>query len=615
MDLSEPSENGLYRFDGYTVDAHNFVVEKDGSLVTLTPRAFDVLLILLKNAGQVVEKRQMFEEIWKDTFVTDNALTKVVKELRHALADSAESPRYIETVPKRGYRFIGSVERPEAVTAENAPSAHPDRKVWIVATIAVVVLTAIIWFAFTKADSSNAPATVAVLPFKPLDSESRDESLELGMAATLITRLSNLRNVVVRPIGSSRKFTDPAQDPIKAGQELQTEAVLDGSIQKVGDRIRVTARLIDVRSGATLWSEHFDDRFTDIFRVQDSIAQRITTVLALKLTRQEQEQLAKHMTENPEAYELYLHGQFYWHRRGRDWIQQSLNAYKLALEKDPNFALAHIGVADAYIMLSGHRRISTQEAETNAAPSIMRALEIDNTLAQAHNALAELQYQYRYDWRGAEDEFKIAIDLNPNIAWIRQAYGWFLMSEGRFDEANIQMELARQLDPSSLTLAMARGRLYYFSRQYDKAIQHYQHLFTLQPDEFNSNMILGDIYEQNGMYAEALECYLKVRELNGSTPEQISELRKAFEVGGREGFLRALLKDMDERAARNGRPGSPNNYAGIYTRLGDKDKAFHCLEQLFDQGDVSILQLKVEPANDPLRDDPRYAAAASADRA
>jgi TolB-like protein/DNA-binding winged helix-turn-helix (wHTH) protein/Tfp pilus assembly protein PilF len=612
VNLTEPSQNGRYRFDGFEVDTHDFVVVRDGEVVTLTPRAFDVLVLLLKNRGHVVEKRQMFDEVWKDSFVSDNALTKVVKELRHALADSAENPRYVETVPKRGYRFIGTLEEGPVVAVES-PTSKPapqsslsSRRYLVLAAIAIAAVVGLVWYASSGPDSRNTPATIAVLPFKPLDAESRDESLELGMAETLITRLSNLRDIVVRPIGSSRKFTDPAQDAIKAGQELQTEAVLDGSIQKVGDRIRVTARLIDVRTGATLWSEHFDDRFTDIFRVQDSIAQRITTVLALKLTRQEQERLGKHMTENPEAYELYLHGQFYWHRRGQNWIDESLKAYKLALEKDPNFALAHIGVADANIMLSGHRKISMQDAEANATPSIMRALEIDNTLAQAHNALAELKYQYQYDWRGAEDEFKIAIDLNPNVAWIHQAYGWFLMSEGRFEEANIEMETARRLDPSSLTLAMARGRLYYYSRQYDKAIQHFRHLFTLQPDEFNSNMILADIYDQNGMHAEALESYLKVRSLSGATPEQIDRLRTAFEAGGREGFLRALLRDMDERAAKTGR-GSPQNYAGVYTRLGDKDKAFYWHEQLFDARDASILQFKIEPINDVLRDDPRYA--------
>lgn len=614
MNSTEPSSSGLRTFDGFTVDAVNFVVKKEGEPITLTPRAFDVLLLLIRNAGQVVEKKQLFDAIWKDTFVTDNALTKVVKELRQALEDSAADPRYIETVPKRGYRFIATVETTVATpspgsdnVAETRQSSGKFAKLIAVATVIIAAAVAFGWYLSSATKGNEPPSTLAVLPFKPLDSESRDESLEVGMAATLITRLSNLREVIVRPIASSREFTDPKQDAIEAGRQLQTEAVLDGNIQRSGDRIRVTVRLLDVRSGATMWSEQFDDEFTDIFTVQDSIARRIATALSLKLTRREQEQLAKHMTDSPQAYEYYLRGQFYWNRRGENWIDESLKSYKLALEEDPNFALAHIGFADATILLSGHRRISMSEAEERAAPHIMRALELDNNLAQAHTALAELKYQYRHDWPGAEDEFKIAIDLNPNVAWTRQAYGWFLMSEGRFEEANTEMELARELDPSSLTVSMARGRLLYYSRQYDKALAHFRDLFAIQPDEFASNKILADIYEQKGMYAEAVECYLRMRSLSGSPPEQLEQLRVAFETAGYSSFLKALLEDFERRAARAGKR-APILYAGLYTRLGERDKAFYWHSKLFDEGDASILQFKIEPANDPLRDDPRYAA-------
>jgi TolB-like protein/DNA-binding winged helix-turn-helix (wHTH) protein/Flp pilus assembly protein TadD len=616
VNLTEPSDTTKYRFDGFTVDAQNFVVEKDGEVVALTPRAFDVLLLLLRSNGHVVEKRQLFDEVWKESFVSDNALTKIIKELRHALADSAEDPSYIETIPKRGYQFIGTLDeapyrlnrRDDATPAGDAV-ARPflsTAKIVVVSAIALIAITAAAWYAFNRQDTRDSPSTIAVLPFKPLDRESRDESLELGMAETLITRLSNLRDIVVRPIGSVRKFTDPEQDPIKVGEELQTEAVLDGSIQKAGDRVRVSVRLVDVRTGAALWSEQFDESFTDIFRVQDSIAQRIAGVLALKLSRREQEQLAKHMTDNPAAYELYLRGQFHWHRRGPDWINQSLNAYKLALEQDPNFALAHIGIADAYIMLSGHRRISMHEAEANAAPSITKALQIDDSLAQAHNALAELKYQYQYDWRGAEAEFKTAIELNPNVAWIRQAYGWFLMSDGRFDEANGEIERARQLDPSSLTLAVARGRLYYYSRQYDKAIQHFQNIAALEPDEVSSYMSLMNIYERNRIYPEAFEMFLKIQACNEIPQAEMDEFRRAFAEGGWDGVLRKVLREIDETAARTKRE-SPFNYAQIYTRLGDKEKAFYWFERVFAERDVSILQFKVDPAYDILRDDPRYA--------
>ena len=613
MTRKEP-DKPVYRFDGFVVDTQNFVVERNDQAVSLTPRAYDVLLLLLRNGGQVVEKRQLFDEVWKETFVSDNALTKVIKELRHALGDSAEEPRYIETVPKRGYRFIGTLSAngtpvPETRDLQPVPNQSSLRTtLGIVGMSALLVLAiAAIWVVIARRSGEPAasPKTIAVLPFKPLNAESRDESLEMGMAETLITRLMNVRDVVVRPIGSVRKFTDASADPVKAGEQLQTEAVLDGSIQKAGERVRVTVRLFDVRTGAMLWSEQFDENFTDIFRVQDSIAQRIASALALKLSRHEQEQLAKHMTENPHAYELYLKGQFLWHRRGPDWIEQSLQVYKQALDEDPNFALAHIGVADAYIMLSGHRRISMQDAEAKAGPSIMRALEIDNDLADAHNALAELKYQYQYDWRGAEDEFKKAIELNPNATWIRQAYGWFLMSDGEFERAAVEMDKARQLDPSSLTLTIARGRLYYFSRQYDQAIEYFRRVLALEPNDMSAHGALMSAYERAGRYPEALETFFKINGMDSEHANEKAEFRKAFADGGWDGFLRKNIEKLDAMHQTN--PGVAWTYAGLYTRLGDREKAFYWFEKVFDARDVAILQFKIEPANDVLRSDPRYA--------
>ena len=629
---SSISENGhIYHFDDVTVDGENFRVRRSGQIVTLTPRAFDVLSVLIKNGGRTVEKQELFESVWKDTIVTDNALTKIIKEIRHALEDSPEKPRYIETVPKRGYRFIGEIvhdkiasngeiANPETearvsqisspVIAENPPRPFFSRKALAVPAAVLIIIAGFAVWSFWRpkpADSGAPIRSIAVLPFKPLNAESRDESLEMGMAETLITRLSNVNQLVVRPISAVRKYTDPQQDPVKVGQEIWTEAVLDGSIQKAGERIRVTVRLTDVRRGTTLWSDQFDENFTDIFRVQDSIAERISSALMLRLSRQEKEGLVKHFTDDPEAYQLYLRGQLLWHGRRQNWIEQSLSYYQQALAKDPNFALAHIGAADCYIMLSGHRRLSMREAEERARPAIMRALEIDNDLAQAHNALAELKYQYEYDWRGAEKEFKTAIELNPNIAWIRQAYGWFLMTEKRFEEASVEMEKARQLDPSSLTINVGRGRLYYFSRQYEQAARHFQSIIAIEPNDRSLYLALYDVYQQSGMYAEALEAFLKFQELGGMPPAASEEFRQIFRRSGWHGFLRRRLEQMERQKAEGFRE-SPTSFADLYLRLGEKDKAFTMLEKVFEAREPSVLQFKIEPLYDPLRDDPRYAA-------
>lgn len=603
----------LFYFDDIAVDTENFRVVNAGKDVGLTPRAFDVLVFLIRNAGRVVEKSELFAEIWKESFVSDNALTKIVKEIRHALADDANDPRYVETVPKRGYRFIGEFKEslePHPLVSKTQPrerQTFPSNSTWVLIGGVIALAALAGWLLVRSRHTELSPPTVrsiAVLPFKPLNADSRDESLEMGMAETLIARLSNLRQIVVRPMSAVRKYSDLQQDPVKAGQEIQAQAVLDGSIQKVGDRIRVTVRLIDVRDGRSLWSQQFDESFTDIFDVQDSIAERVTNALSLELSKSEQEQLAKHFTEDASAYQLYLRGQLTWHGRRQNWINQSLDYYQQAVEKDPNFALAHIGVADAYIMLSGHRKISMQEAETKARPSIMKALAIDDSLAQAHNALAELKYQYEYDWAGAEKEFKKAITLNSNIAWIRQAYGWFLMSEGRFDEARAEMDKARELDPSSLTINVGRGRLYYYSRQYDQAIQHFQNIVAVEPNDASSYYSLYTIYQQKQMYREAVDSFVKFTTLNNADREVTQELQDAFTNGGWADFLRFRLKFWKKHA----KDGSiePFQFADLYARLGQKEEAFAWLEITFEVRDPLTLQFNIDPAYDSLRDDPRY---------
>lgn len=614
------SENHkLFSFDDVTVDRENFRVLKAGLLLTLTPRAFDVLVALLRQPGRVIEKRELFDQVWGDTVVTDNALTKIIKEIRHTLGDDADAPRYIETVPKRGYRFIGAVEEsghdtpPIERTLKLPPI--PSRRfafsklaLTLSAAGLIAILVLVAWLILRQDAANTVPSPIrslAVLPFKPLNAESRNESLEMGMAETLITRLSSLKQVVVRPMSSVRKYTDLQQDPVRAGQEVKAEAVLDGSIQKAGERIRVTVRLISVRDGRPLWSEHFDENFEDIFKVQDSIAERVTKALTLQLSSPEKEQLAKHYTESPEAYQLYLRGQLFWHGRRQNWIDQSLAHYQQALEKDPNFALAYIGVADCYIMLSGHRRISMREAEIKAKPNIMKALEIDDTLAQAHNGLAELKYQYEYDWTGAETEFKKAIELNSNVAWIRQAYGWFLMSAGRFNEAATEMEEARKLDPSSLTINVGRGRLFYYSRQYDQAVQQFQSIIAVEPNDSSAYFSLYTIYEQKQMYPEAVEAFLKSLSLGGVEPRVGEEFRETFRVSGWQGFLRKQLEILETRAKIN--QAAPYQFANLYVRLGQKDEAFVWLEKTFEARDSSTLQFKIEPAYDSLRNDPRYA--------
>jgi DNA-binding winged helix-turn-helix (wHTH) protein/TolB-like protein len=624
----------VLHFHDITVDPHEFRVLRGSTPIVLTPRAFDVLLVLIRNAGRVMEKQEIFEAVWKDTFVTDNALVKIIRELRNALGDDADDPHLIQTVPKRGYRFIAEVNRvnTEAPVGESRQSDEPSTPVVtspsnetkvtvaesatrslfagrfpLMALVALVFLAAVGGWLLYRQDSGGSVQTIrsiAVLPFKPLSSESRDESLEMGMAETLINRLSGLRQLAVRPITAVRKFTDESQDPVKAGVETQAEAVLDGSIQRSGDRIRVTVRLIEVSSGNALWSEKFDENFTDIFKVQDSIAERVTNALLIQLNGQEKSQLVRHETTNPEAYQAYLQCQLLWHGRRANWIEQSRQCYESVIARDPNFALAYVGAAEAYMMLSGHLMMGKREAAEKARPNIAKALEIDSSLALAHNALAELKYQFDFDWPGAEVEFKKALELNPNLPWIHQAYGWFLMSQGRFAEAQTEMDLAKSLDPSSITIDVGRGRLYYFMRDYEKARLHFEKLIELEPDDSSLRYALFTVLEQEKKYDEAVESVLAVFTRHGAPPEIAEEMRAAFRSGGWNGFLEKQLELQNRRPKID--PPAPWFYANHYTRLGRKEEAFLWLERSFEAGESGNLQLKIDPLYDGLRDDPRY---------
>ncbi len=682
----------IYVFEDFRFDTGEKTLKLRGTMIPITPKVFETLQLFVEHPGHLIEKDELMQRLWPDRFVEESNLTFNIKMLRKALGDDAQKPTFIDTVPKRGYRFIADVKRVEAneeqrrkgeeeketgLPADALSSVLPilsshllpvssSRKGAVVALadwrreaneyerreqdsastrpqesveqivrpelvpakpgsarkhfpkpkysfqlfgLATFLIGAVAFgyyfYGKKEGPSADGKKSIAVLPFKPLNADSRDEALEMGMAEALITSLSNLKQVVVRPMSAVRKYTDLQQDSIKVGQELQTEVVLDGSIQKAGERVRVTVKLIDVGTGMPLWSEQFDESFTDIFKMQDSIAERITNALALRLSRQEKEQLVKHYTDNPEAYQLYLQGEYLWLNRRKDnWAENALTYYQRALEKDPNFALAYIGIAECYIRLSGLRKLSGREAEINARSNIVKALEIDDNLAEAHNALAELKYQYEYDWAGAEKEFKKAIELNPNVAAIRLAYGWFLMSATRFDEAGAEIEKARELDPSSLTINISKGWFFYFSRQYDQGIQHFQNLITVEPNSPGSHHALSQLYQQKQMYREAFEAFIKHQSLIGMPPEEAEELQKAFKVFGFPGFLRKMLDTRETKAKTE--YVSPAEFVVPNTLLGQKDEAFAWLEKTQDERNPFIVHLKMNPVFDSLRGDPRF---------
>ena len=654
-----------YRFDSFQVDAANRQLRRNGEIVPLPAKAFDLLLALVENQGRLISKNELFTLIWRDQIVEESNLTVHISAIRKALGETKKSPHYITTVPGYGYRFDGEVMNLEAENEvvieretlshiviekveidDNSPQSaaslpldasaglqtakadvyappRPQRRIrWVespaqrvavglavfIILIGLTLLGYHLWSkraASTQLTSANQIKSIAVLPFKPLVADNQDESLELGMADTLIARLSNIREVNVRPISAVRKYAGLEQDATAAGREQKVDAVLDGSIQKSGDRIRVTVRLVSVGDGATLWADTFDDKIADIFTVEDSISERVAGMLAVKLTGEERALVATHSTNNAEAYQLYLKGRFFWKKRTGEAIKRGIDYLNHAVEIDPNYALAYAGLAESYELLANYSDYTPQEAYSKARAAATKALALNDKLAEAHNALAYIKGGYDWDFAGAEREYQRAIELNPNYPIGRDWYAEFLGLMGRSTESITEMKRALELEPLSLNINLELGDMLYFARQYDQAIEQYRKTLDLDSSFVRAHIQLGHVYIQKGQYEEAISELKKAINLNSKDNFAIQLLGYTYAISGRTSEAYKALEELKERAKRT--HVLPYDIAVIYVGLGEKDRAFEWLEKAFAERDEDLLYLKVDPVLDSLRSDPRFA--------
>jgi DNA-binding winged helix-turn-helix (wHTH) protein/TolB-like protein len=622
------AQSYIYRFGAFGVDAaKRLLVSRDGEAIPLTPKAFDTLLYLVEHPGTVLDKDELMQAIWPHTVVEENNLNQSISALRRALGESRGENRYITTVPGRGYCFVADVKKAAAVeltadsdslNAASLPSRRIDRhksRLLIILFCAVGVaglgFSIYYFWPVVKTAISTAPdvatpikptmpvRSIAVLPFKPLVVDQRDESLEMGMADTLIVKLSNLRELIVRPISSVRKYSGLEQDALVAGRELRVEAVLDGQIQRWGDRISVTARLTAVGDGKPLWAGQFNEKSTDIFAAQNLISEKVTSALVLKLTGEEQRLLTKRHTENAEAYKLYQSGRLYWNKRAPEDLRKSIAHFQQAIALDPNYALAYAGLADAYALLA-NSGAPARELMLRAREAALKALSLDNDLAEAHTALAQILIYYDYNFVGAEREHKRAIELNPNYASAHQWYSELLTALSRHEEAFAEMRWALEIDPSSLIINRQYGVSLLFARQYDEAISQLKKTIEMDADFAPAHSTLSLAYQLKGNYAESVEKLAKYEELSGNQ-QSAALARESFARGGWQGFLRAMT---GERQPSNW---TPYKVATFHALLGEKDKAFAELNKSYQEHETVLGLLKVDPRFDSLRADPRFA--------
>ncbi len=638
---AEKTDSVIYEFGPFQLNPREtLLVNKDGGVVQLTPKVFDTLLALVEQAGHVVGKDDLMQQLWPDTLVEEGSLTQNISLLRRALAEGNGGKKYIDTVPKRGYRFVvpvrvvspvetrnlqnafeshGQSSGVQALVEENGPVADPiesraavdatkprrishARFIYLLAGACVLVAAALYAYSSYRRNSRGEIVTVksiAVLPFKTIGSQNREDLLGLGMADSLIIRLSQLERTKITPTGSVTKYTNQDQNPILIGKELGVEAVLDGTVQRDGDRIRVTAQLIRSSDGKALWSGKFDEKYQNIFHLQDLVSEQVADSLVPEVSRERRSVGA--LTENVEAYQDYLTGLYFWNIRTKANLPKAISYLEQAVQKDPKFARAYAVLADSYFLGSQpeYEILAADESLRRAEQAAQRALELNENIPEAHVVKARV-LDARSNINDAEREFRRALEIDNNLATTHLRYGCFLLySRVNLSAALVQIDRARQLDPVSPLINYKYAFLMYLSRDYDLAIAYYKRALELQPDVPNGHIHLSAAYVQKGMFAEALDELQKATQDN---PRRVlGSKAMLFGFWGRRSDALKVLAELQRLEGNS----EPLRVAAVYGALGDKQSASEWLRKVHvDQSTSALLQF--DPQMDPLRKDPAF---------
>lgn len=635
----------FYAFGSFLFDVEGHHLLREGQTVPLPPKAMEALRVLLQQPGQVLSREELMQAVWAEAFVEDANLTVAISQLRKALDHDEETVEYIETIPRVGYRFVGDVseireeprrpvilakhtlshtvieeeeiptEQREVVAIESTATPHTlvaaSRRTVLAATAVVVVALAVVfaslWTQLRERSARSANLSVksiAVLPFKTVGTESGKEHLGLGLADVLITRLSNIRELNVRPTSAVMAFDGQVQDSISAGRKLNVDAVLEGTIYHANSRVRVTARLLRVGDQTPLWAGQFEKPSQDELKLQDEIALQLVDALSLSLSGTEKTALTKRYTENADAYQLYLKGRYHWNKRSYGGMIEAQRLFRNAIENDPNFTLAFVGLADT---------LATSDARDEAHNAVQKALELDPNLAEAHATLGFIKMFHEWNWQEAEVAYKRSIELNPGYASAHHWYATLLAIEGRNKEAKAAMRRALEINPLSHNFLADMGQLHYFDREYEEAKEYCRQALEVYPEFFFAHEYLYYIHLKTGEYDKAIEELITAERINSAFGNQPSErneqleanfdkLRAAYRRGGIKGYLEYRSPGTSQ-AAR-----SSYEYALKHAFLGEKEKALDNLERAYEGRAFLAAFVKVNPLFDNLRAEPRYQA-------
>lgn len=644
--MHQVSHQTLY-FDEFALDVIRGRLLRGQQEIKLRPKSFEVLKYLVENNGRLISKNELIQAVWIDTAVTDDSLVQCLKDIRHALHD--ETQQIVKTVHGRGYIFekevrdqsapaqmttyteetagvqviieeetnghrsletisvpavgsVGAISLHKATRIERLTTAikqHKSRAVFGALTIAV--LAAGIVYVIRPGEAIDS---VAVMPFVNVNADPNIEYLSDGISDSIINNLSQLPNLKkVIALNSVLRYKGKQTDPQVIGRELGVRAVLMGRLIQRGDDLSISVELVDAQDNRHLWGGQYDRKLADITMLPTEIAQEISEKLRLRLTGAEKERLTKRYTENGEAYQLYVMGRYYAHTRSEKGSQKSIELFEQAIKKDPNYAPAYAGLALTYDLLGNAGMLDPKEVRQKEEWATLKAMELDDTLAESHVAMAHLS-QLDLNWPASEEQCKRALELNPNSADVHVSYAHHLLILGRLDESMRYLKRAQELDPLSLELTTDIGQALYFSREYDRSIEQLQKTVEMNPNFAPAHARLGMNYLKKGMYEEAITENKKATAID-ERPGRAARLGYAYAVAGRSDEAQKVINDLKEQQSK-GRYVSPFHFALIYVGLGDKDQAFVWLEKACDERSDVLWDIKVSPKYDSLRSDPRF---------
>ena len=578
----QKGDSKIYEFNGFRLEAAQQRLLYRGKPVPLKPKILDLLLYLVQRHGQLIAKDDLLRDIWADAIVEENNITVSMSILRKTLGDHHDERQFIETVPRRGYRFLPQVT--EISDGRWTLDVRPPPRTEV-------------------CGEEDAIDSLAVIPTPSDGNDPNAEYLSEGITESIINTLSRIRRLRVLACSTVFRFKSRDADPQSIGVQLNVKGVMMIRVIRLGEKLIIRSELVKVSDGSQLWGEQYNRTPSDILAIQEEIAKAISDSLRFKLTPQDKMDLTKKPTENIEAYNLYLRGRYFWNKYEKEWVLKAIEAFKHAIMVDAHYALAYCGLADAYFRLS-NLHFPPREVLPKAKEAALRAVEIDENLAEAHCSLAMLYVYYDHDWIRAEKEFRKALELNPDLALAHQRYGSYLTFMGRFEEAIRHYETALELDPFSQQVNMNLATAYFLRGEHERAVDNLTKGIELEPNYMPTRFVLGCTYIQQGKLAEAIAEFQRIYKLNDEAYMALGFMGYAHALAGERAEAETLVNILQDISLR--KYVSPYSILVIHLALGPRDRVFEILEQLYEERNDWMVWLKVSPELKILHDDPRY---------